>query len=1033
MKFSPSLKIRIAAIVLALFFATLWGTASFTAHVLKRNMEQLLVDQQVSTASYVAKQVDGDIVVRLQSLENIAKRIEPALLADPANLDRFLAERTLLSGMFTGGVFVTDERGTAVADNPKVPNRVGTNYIDRMHVKSVLATGRPYIGKPVMGKTLLVPILPIAVPILDRNGRTIGALVGVSHLETLGFLGEMTGQHYGRTGAYFLISPRDGMYISGTDKALSLRSLPSPGTNPMWDRFAEGNPGSGITHSEDGEEMLMSAASLPQTGWMAVVSLPTREAFKPVTDMVRLVYLVALVSTVLVALAVWLALRRLLAPLDAAASELHRMATGEAELRPVEIRREDEIGHLLASFNALENRLSELLELNAKIFSSANVGINAFHADGHCVAANEAMARIVGAQTAQMLRQNFRDLRSWQESGLLAAAEHVLSSGLDRHLEIHTVTSYGKEIWMDCSMSCFHSKGDPHIMLVAHDVSARKQLEIALAQRERQQAAVAEIGRLALTDIDLDALFDNACAILTRTLDVEYGKVLQLMPDGKAFLLRAGVGWQPGLVGKATVGAGMDSQAGYTLACGQPVVVDDLALETRFSGPPLLVQHHVVSGLSTVIPGGDRPFGVLGAHTASRRGFSHDELAFVQLVANLLATAVERKQTEKTLRESEERFRTVADYTYGWEYWQGPNEEMVYVSPYCERVTGFAPEEFIADPNLVYRIIYKDDQPLMESHLRDISYEDAATVDFRIQRKDGEIRWIAHGCRAVFGADGRFLGRRTSNRDITDLKQVEARLRDVNETLEQRVAAEVSRNIEQERMLVLQSRHAAMGEMIGNIAHQWRQPLSVLGILLVNLQDSYLSKELNEEEMEKFVMQGRRLIAKMSDTIDDFRNFFRPAREKVAFGLKKVLEDTLALLGAGLKNHNISLKLDCPGEVMAFGLANEYSQVIMNLLNNAKDAILANKRRDGEIYVRIAGENGVASVTIRDNGGGMPDEVMERVFEPYFTTREQGTGIGLYMSKLIVEGNMGGRIEARNVDGGAEFTVRCPQFESPKA
>jgi diguanylate cyclase (GGDEF)-like protein/PAS domain S-box-containing protein len=133
--------------------------------------------------------------------------------------------------------------------------------------------------------------------------------------------------------------------------------------------------------------------------------------------------------------------------------------------------------------------------------------------------------------------------------------------------------------------------------------------------------------------------------------------------------------------------------------------------------------------------------------------------------------------TEMSLKESEERFRTIADYTYDWEYWEGPGGEMLYVSPSCAEVTGYTVSEFVMRPELVYRIIHPDDQTLMESHRTDIHHEDAGTVVFRIVRRDGEIRWIAHGCRRVYARDGRFMGRRASNRDITALKQAEEQIR----------------------------------------------------------------------------------------------------------------------------------------------------------------------------------------------------------------------------------------------------------------
>ena len=149
-------------------------------------------------------------------------------------------------------------------------------------------------------------------------------------------------------------------------------------------------------------------------------------------------------------------------------------------------------------------------------------------------------------------------------------------------------------------------------------ISEHKRTEHDLEMRARQQSAVAELGRRALAVIDLRVLMKEACVLVREMLGTEFCKVLQLLPEGEAFSLVAGVGWQEGLVGKARVSAGTESQAGYTMLTGKAVIVEDLSRETRFSGPALLRAHGIVSGMSVIIPGVDRDFGVLGAHTVER-------------------------------------------------------------------------------------------------------------------------------------------------------------------------------------------------------------------------------------------------------------------------------------------------------------------------------------------------------------------------------------------------------------------------------
>lgn len=199
------------------------------------------------------------------------------------------------------------------------------------------------------------------------------------------------------------------------------------------------------------------------------------------------------------------------------------------------------------------------------------------------------------------------------------------------------------DIWIEARGCVLLDAGQPVGMLgICEDVTGRKRLELELAARLRQQEGVARLGRAALETESLQSLFDSAVALLAETLDVELAKVLELSPGGDRLLLRAGVGWMPGLVGVASVGAGTESQAGYTLVSDGPVVVDDLAAETRFHGPQLLFDHGVVSGMSTVIAGpGGKPFGALGVHDRRRRRFAQYDIAFLQSVANILGGAAQ--------------------------------------------------------------------------------------------------------------------------------------------------------------------------------------------------------------------------------------------------------------------------------------------------------------------------------------------------------------------------------------------------------
>ncbi len=283
---------------------------------------------------------------------------------------------------------------------------------------------------------------------------------------------------------------------------------------------------------------------------------------------------------------------------------------------------------------------------------------------------------------------------------------------------------------------------------------------------------------------------------------------------------------------------------------------------------------------------------------------------------------------------------------------------------------------------------------------------------YRMRHKNNSWVWILDRGKALFedGVAIRMVGFHT---DITQKKRYE-------ENLEKLVEEKSRENLHQLELLQQQSKLAAMGEMIGAIAHQWRQPLNALGINIQNLEDDYLDGLINEEFLEEFIENNQDIIVFMSKTIEDFRNFFKIDKKRELFSIKNTVVKTCDIQSAQLKSHNIEISLN-GDDFQISGFKSEFQQVILNIINNSKDAIVENRVEHGKIDIELK-EN---MVLIRDNAGGIPDNIIDRIFEPYFTTKEEGkgTGIGLYMSKMIIESNMGGKIVVRNIGDGAEFQI----------
>lgn len=233
---------------------------------------------------------------------------------------------------------------------------------------------------------------------------------------------------------------------------------------------------------------------------------------------------------------------------------------------------------------------------------------------------------------------------------------------------------------------------------------------------------------------------------------------------------------------------------------------------------------------------------------------------------------------------------------------------------------------------------------------------------------------------------------------------------------------------EQDKMLMQQSRYAAMGEMINAIAHQWRQPINALNLVIANIQDAHKFGKLDEAFLDKSVTKSNRLIQKMSSTIDDFRDFFKPEKEKSEFLIEDVVQDTISLLDGVLKNYDIYVHADYEADVTAMGYPNEFSQAVLNVLNNAKDAMVEKNVFLKEIYVKIRRDDSNVYLCIEDTAGGIPEDIKGKIFDPYFTTKgsAEGTGIGLYMTKSIIDDHMNGSISVENGEKGAVFTISIP-------
>ena len=253
-------------------------------------------------------------------------------------------------------------------------------------------------------------------------------------------------------------------------------------------------------------------------------------------------------------------------------------------------------------------------------------------------------------------------------------------------------------------------------------------------------------------------------------------------------------------------------------------------------------------------------------------------------------------------------------------------------------------------------------------------------------------------------------------------------LKELNQTLEDRVEEEVAKNEEKRRIMFWQSRLASLGEMLANIAHQWRQPLTELNLAMFSVKKAMLNDD--KEGVAKFYDESKRVVQDMSNTIEDFTNFFKPDKKKRSFNIKNSVDDSISILDRVVKQEMINVKTDVQ-DIEVLGISNEFTQVIVNLIKNSIDAFAHNGILIRELSITTKRDNKFVWVEVGDNAGGITQKDVYKIFEPYFTTKHasQGTGLGLFMSKMICEQGFNGSLDVKSSKNTTAFTIKLPLEE----
>ncbi|MFN2147614.1 MAG: ATP-binding protein [Anaerolineales bacterium] len=513
-------------------------------------------------------------------------------------------------------------------------------------------------------------------------------------------------------------------------------------------------------------------------------------------------------------------------------------------------------------------------------------------------------------------------------------------------------------------------------------------LETELHARLRQQAAISDLGQLALTEAPLGDIMSRAVQSLAELLDLEYIKVLELLPDGEGFLLKYGVGWNDGLIGHAVIPVGKDSQAGYTLASNQPVIVTDLREETRFSGPALLVDHGIVSGMSVIIKGAKGPYGVLGAHSARRREFSENDINFLQSMANILAEAIGRERLLTALRNQATIIEQIHDSVVTTDL----DGIVTSWNHGAEVIFGYTKEEAIGRH---ISFVYEDDQYDFLQHkiIEPLLKSGEHKVEVRMHRKSGRPFYAHLSLSLQRDVDDQIVGLIGYSMDITERK-------------------------------IFATQVHELGRSLG----------SITAAIQALKRGAWENQDLREDLLAGIDQETRRF----TQLLEDMKTIDERASGTLQINRQPIdLMTWLPSILASWKEMALSKKQswDCripDGLPQLQADPGRLDQVIGNLLSNA----IKYTDPGGKVAVECGTVDRELWIQVIDSGKGIEDGDRLHIFMPFYRSsntkyNSRGMGLGLTIVRDLVKAH-GGRIEVESKPAeGSKFTIFLPLDEPP--
>ena len=491
-----SLKVRVTLLTLAIFLLGIGLFAGYVTFTLRDDMQRVLGEQQFSTVSFIAADINDHVTENLGALEVEAARVSPALLRNTASLQEFLRNCPQLVRVFDAGITIYGPDADARARLPLRTATMDRNDTDMDSIRSVLTGGKAQVGRPIKNPLSQFAVITMVVPIRDGQGQIIGAMAGLLNLGRPNFLDKVSKHRYGKTGSYFLVAPKWRLIITGSDPSSNMGSLPAPGAIPWVDRGVAGYEGSAVYMASNGTQVLSSFKAIPAANWYLVARVPTAEVFAPVRAMQERRLLTAAFMSLLVMILTWWMLRRQLAPVTQAVAALAQWDPAKPSMPTLPAARSDEIGALIGGFDrllrTLTHREEELrraqIDLEGErgryfdLYDLAPVGYLTVDAKGLILQANLACCAMLGLPHSRLIQLALYRLVHKEDRPLYYRyARDLLESGRVQECELRLMLVDGTAFWVHLMSEVEKNSPDtPVFRVVISDINARKKTELAL-------------------------------------------------------------------------------------------------------------------------------------------------------------------------------------------------------------------------------------------------------------------------------------------------------------------------------------------------------------------------------------------------------------------------------------------------------------------------------------------------------------------------------------------------------------------------